>query len=99
MIAVHVTADPLSTALIADRIGVDLDASAASDLTDAERERVAFLAHYATDGRGYLELQNTRPQSSPTRSPTRPSPSSRGSPRSSRSGRTRSAQGSTATSC
>jgi pimeloyl-ACP methyl ester carboxylesterase len=61
--ATHVNTDPLATALIGDRIGVDLDAFAASGLSTSDRERVEFLARYAAEGKGYLLLQGTRPQS------------------------------------
>jgi hypothetical protein len=63
VIAVHVNTDPLATALIGDRIGVDLDAFAATALSPRDQERVEFLAHYARDGKGYLQLQGTRPLS------------------------------------
>ena len=63
VVAAHVNADPLGTALIADRLGIDLGTFAASGLSDADRERVEFLARYAADGKGYLQLQSTRPQS------------------------------------
>ncbi len=63
VIAAHVNTDPLATALIGDRIGVDLDRFAATEqLSPADQERVKFLARYATDGKGYLQLQSTRPQ-------------------------------------
>ena len=62
VIATHVNADPLTTALIADRLGIDLDAFAATDLSARDRERVELLARYAAEGKGYLQLQSTRPQ-------------------------------------
>jgi len=37
VIATHVNADPLTTALIADRLGIDLDAFAATDLSARQR--------------------------------------------------------------
>jgi epoxide hydrolase len=64
VIATHVNTDPLATALIGERIGVDLDGFAAgTELSPRDRERVEFLARYAADGKGYLLLQGTRPQS------------------------------------
>jgi pimeloyl-ACP methyl ester carboxylesterase len=63
VIATHVNSDPLATALIGERIGVDLEAFAASELAPGDRERVAFLMAYAAEGKGYLQLQSTRPQS------------------------------------
>ena len=63
MIATHVNADPLATALIADRIGVDLDGvrrDATSQPTTGSASQ--FLARYAAEGKGYLQLQSTRPQ-------------------------------------
>ena len=63
VIATHVNTDPLATALIGERIGVDLEGFAASELSPRDRERVEFLARYAAEGTGYLQLQGTRPQS------------------------------------
>jgi epoxide hydrolase len=63
VIATHVNTDPLATALIGERIDVDLESFAASDLSPGDRERVDFLARYAAEGKGYLQLQGTRPQS------------------------------------
>ena len=63
VVATHVNTDPLATALVGDRIGVDLEAFAASpDLSGPERERVRWLLDYAVEGKGYLQLQSTRPQ-------------------------------------
>ena len=63
VIATHVNTDPLATALIGEQIGVDLDGFAASqELTPSERERIEFLTRYAAEGKGYLQLQSTRPQ-------------------------------------
>jgi pimeloyl-ACP methyl ester carboxylesterase len=63
VIATHVNSDPLATALIGERIGVDLERFAASGLSPRDHERVDFLARYAAEGKGYLQLQGTRPQS------------------------------------
>ena len=63
VIATHVNSDPLATALIGERIGVDLEAFAASEISPRDRERAGFLAAYALEGKGYLQLQGTRPQS------------------------------------
>jgi pimeloyl-ACP methyl ester carboxylesterase len=62
VLATHVNSDPLGTALIADRLGIDLEAFAASGLAEDDRQRVEFLAGYAAEGKGYLQLQSTRPQ-------------------------------------
>jgi epoxide hydrolase len=62
VLATHVNSDPLGTALIADRLGIDLEAFAASGLSEPDRRRVEFLSRYAAEGKGYLELQSTRPQ-------------------------------------
>ena len=62
VLATHVNSDPLGTALIADRLGIHLEAFAASGLSGDERQRVEFLARYAAEGKGYLQLQSTRPQ-------------------------------------
>jgi len=62
VLATHVNSDPLGTALIADRLGIDLEAFAASGLSEDDRQRVEFLARYAAEGKGYLQLQSTRPQ-------------------------------------
>jgi pimeloyl-ACP methyl ester carboxylesterase len=63
VIATHVNTDPLATALIGERVGVDLEGFAASELSPRDHERVEFLARYAAEGKGYLQLQGTRPQS------------------------------------
>ena len=34
----------------------------ADDLTDAQRTRLGELRHWEADGRGYLQIQSTRPQ-------------------------------------
>jgi len=63
VIAAHVNSDPLATALIGENIGIDLQAFAASEeLSARERERIEFLVRYAAEGKGYLQLQSTRPQ-------------------------------------
>jgi epoxide hydrolase len=63
VVATHVNSDPLATALIGDNIGIDLHAFAArEELSAEERERIEFLLHYAAEGKGYLQLQSTRPQ-------------------------------------
>jgi epoxide hydrolase len=62
VIATHVNSDPLATALIGDRIGVDLKAFAAG-VDGADRARAEELAAYGAEGKAYLELQSTRPQS------------------------------------
>jgi pimeloyl-ACP methyl ester carboxylesterase len=63
VIATHVNTDPLAAALIGESIGLDLTAFAASEeLSQSERERVEFLARYGAEGKGYLHLQSTRPQ-------------------------------------
>jgi pimeloyl-ACP methyl ester carboxylesterase len=63
VVATHVNTDPLATALIGEHIGVDLEAFATSEALSApERERIEFLVQYAAEGKGYLQLQSTRPQ-------------------------------------
>jgi len=61
-----VARDPLATALIGDRIGIDLEGFAASSLSPRDQERVDFLARDAAEGKGYPQLQSTRPQASRT---------------------------------
>jgi epoxide hydrolase len=62
VIATHVNSDPLATALIGEQIGVDLAAFAASGLSDDDRARAEALMAYGAEGKGYLQLQSTRPQ-------------------------------------
>lgn len=63
VLATHVNSDPLAIALVGERIGIDFDSFAArDDVTEPERERAHALAAYGRDGRGYLELQSTRPR-------------------------------------
>ncbi len=59
VIGTHITSDPLTLASIAgEYVPVDL-----SKLTDDERTRFEQLQKVAVDGKGYLQLQSTRPQS------------------------------------
>jgi len=54
--AVHVNTDPTAIALW---MGMPAELN---DLSDSERARLAELGQYADDGKGYLQLQSTRPQ-------------------------------------
>jgi pimeloyl-ACP methyl ester carboxylesterase len=56
VVAIHLNSDPTALALFLGALGET------SGLPAAERERVEQLRQYANDGRGYLEIQRTRPQ-------------------------------------
>lgn len=59
VIGTHITSDPLTLASIAgEYVPVDL-----SKLTGDERKRFEQLQEVAVEGKGYLQLQSTRPQS------------------------------------
>jgi pimeloyl-ACP methyl ester carboxylesterase len=66
----------------------ELDEDTMASLTDTERARVARLGAYMSDGNGYFQIQATRPNTLGFALNDSPSASSRGSSRSSRSGRT-----------
>jgi pimeloyl-ACP methyl ester carboxylesterase len=76
--AVHVLSDPTSLALIEGLIPADL-----SGFTPSEQARLEQLKAFGADGRGYLQIQGTRPLTIGYGLTTRRSPSWRGSPRSS----------------
>jgi hypothetical protein len=56
VVAIHVNTDPGGVALFLGGVG---DTAA---LPAAEQQRIEQLRQYANDGRGYLEIQRTRPQ-------------------------------------
>jgi pimeloyl-ACP methyl ester carboxylesterase len=57
VVAAHVTTDPTALALIGGMLPADVD-----DLPAGEAARVEELRRYEADGRGYLQIQGTRPQ-------------------------------------
>jgi pimeloyl-ACP methyl ester carboxylesterase len=57
VVAVHVATDPTSPALLEGFIPDDL-----SGFSGPERARLEELRRYGADGRGYLQIQGTRPQ-------------------------------------
>jgi epoxide hydrolase len=56
VVAIHVATDPGAVALFLGAAGDP------SGLPETEQQRIEQLRRYAEDGRGYLELQRTRPQ-------------------------------------
>jgi pimeloyl-ACP methyl ester carboxylesterase len=56
LVGTHVVSDPLALALIEGLVPADL-----SRFTDAERTRIEELQRYGQGGRGYLQIQGTRP--------------------------------------
>jgi pimeloyl-ACP methyl ester carboxylesterase len=56
MIALHLNTDPGAVALFLGGVGDT------SGLSEAEQQRAEALRQYSADGRGYLEIQRTRPQ-------------------------------------
>jgi epoxide hydrolase len=56
VVAVHVNTDPGAVALFLGQVGET------AGLPEAERQRLERLREYADDGRGYLDIQRTRPQ-------------------------------------
>jgi pimeloyl-ACP methyl ester carboxylesterase len=56
VVAIHLNTDPGAVALFLGAVGD------AAGLPAAEQQRMQELRGYADDGRGYLELQRTRPQ-------------------------------------
>ena len=59
VVGVHVTSDPPTAVSFALFAG---DPAATPGLSTAEKERVEEMKRRAVDGRGYLEIQSTRPQ-------------------------------------
>jgi pimeloyl-ACP methyl ester carboxylesterase len=59
VVAVHVNTDVTALALVG---GLLPDAEAASDWPRAEQERLEQLRAYEAEGRGYLQIQTTRPE-------------------------------------
>jgi pimeloyl-ACP methyl ester carboxylesterase len=57
VVAVHVASDPTALALIEGLVPDDL-----SRFSPAERDRLEALRRFGAEGRGYLQLQSTRPQ-------------------------------------
>jgi epoxide hydrolase len=57
VVGVHVTTDPTALALIGGMLPAEAD-----DMTDAQKARLEELRHWEADGRGYLQIQTTRPQ-------------------------------------
>jgi pimeloyl-ACP methyl ester carboxylesterase len=57
VVGAHVTSDPTALALIGGMLPDDV-----SDLPADEAARVEELRRYEADGRGYLQIQGTRPQ-------------------------------------
>jgi len=57
IVAVHVASDPTALALIEGLIPDDLSA-----FSEPERARLEDLRRFGTEGRGYLQIQGTRPQ-------------------------------------
>ncbi len=56
LVGTHVLSDPLALALIEGLVPADL-----SRFTEAERARIEELQRYGAQGRGYLQIQSTRP--------------------------------------
>lgn len=57
VVGAHVSTDPTALALIGGMLPAEAD-----DMTDAQRARLGELRHWEADGRGYLQIQSTRPQ-------------------------------------
>ena len=57
VVGAHVTTDPTALALIGGMLPDEAD-----DMTDAQRARLAVLRAWEAEGRGYLQIQGTRPQ-------------------------------------
>jgi len=57
VVGAHVSTDPTALALIGGMLPAEAD-----DLTDAQRTRLGELRHWEAEGRGYLQIQSTRPQ-------------------------------------
>jgi epoxide hydrolase len=57
VVGAHVTTDPTALALIGGMLPDETD-----ELTDAQRRRLEELRGWEAEGRGYLQIQSTRPQ-------------------------------------
>jgi epoxide hydrolase len=57
VVATHVTSDPSGLALIEGLIPADVSA-----FSEADRQTLERLRQYGAEGRGYLQIQSTRPQ-------------------------------------
>src|SRR5262245_14576003 len=57
VVGAHVATDPTALALIGGMLPADAD-----DMTDAQKARLRVLRQWEADGRGYLQIQTTRPQ-------------------------------------
>jgi pimeloyl-ACP methyl ester carboxylesterase len=57
VVGVHVSTDPTALALIGGMLPDETD-----DLTEAQKSRLEELRGWEADGRGYLQIQSTRPQ-------------------------------------
>jgi pimeloyl-ACP methyl ester carboxylesterase len=57
VVAVHVNSDPTAIALIDGLMPTDV-----SGFSEAEQARLEQLRQYGADGKGYLQIQGTRPQ-------------------------------------
>ena len=57
VVGAHVNTDPTALALIGGMLPDEAD-----DMSDAQKGRLAELRQWEADGRGYLQIQSTRPQ-------------------------------------
>jgi epoxide hydrolase len=57
VVGAHVTTDPTALALIGGMLPDE-----AEDMTEAQKRRLEELRDWEADGRGYLQIQSTRPQ-------------------------------------
>jgi pimeloyl-ACP methyl ester carboxylesterase len=57
VLGAHVNTDPTALALIGGMLPDEAD-----DMSDAQKSRLAELRQWEADGRGYLQIQSTRPQ-------------------------------------
>jgi pimeloyl-ACP methyl ester carboxylesterase len=57
VVGAHVNTDPTALALIGGMLPDEAD-----DMSDAQKSRLAELRAWEADGRGYLQIQSTRPQ-------------------------------------
>jgi pimeloyl-ACP methyl ester carboxylesterase len=57
VVGAHVTTDPTALALIGGMLPAESD-----DMTDDQKRRLAAYRRWEADGRGYLQIQSTRPQ-------------------------------------
>jgi epoxide hydrolase len=57
VVGAHVVTDPTALALIGGMLPEEAD-----EMTDAQKTRLAELRRWEADGRGYLQIQSTRPQ-------------------------------------